>query len=63
MLESFAFVIALMIILSKTSPLKEYVTTQHVHDLGNLMFAFMVLWGNLIADILYGWVDPRIRYD
>src|ERR1041384_1287010 len=44
MLESFAFVIALVIILSRTVPLKQYVTAQHIHDLGNLMFAFMVLW-------------------
>jgi len=41
MLESFAFVIALMIILSRTSPIKDYVTPQHIHDLGNMMFAFM----------------------
>ena len=47
MLESFAFVIALVIILSKTSPLKEYTTPQHIHDLGNMMFAFMVLWAYL----------------
>ena len=47
MLESFAFVIALVIILSKTSPLKEYITPQHIHDLGNMMFAFMVLWAYL----------------
>jgi len=47
MLESFAFVIALVIILSKMSPLREYTTPQHVHDLGNLMFAFMVLWAYL----------------
>jgi hypothetical protein len=47
MLESFAFVIALMIILSKASPLKDYVTPQHIHDLGNMMFAFMVLWAYL----------------
>jgi hypothetical protein len=46
-LESFAFVIALVIILSKRSPLKEYVTVQHLHDLGNMMFAFMVLWAYL----------------
>jgi hypothetical protein len=46
-LESFAFVIALVIVLSKLSPLKEYVTTQHLHDLGNMMFAFMVLWAYL----------------
>ena len=47
MLESFAFVIALVIVLSKMSPLKEYVTPQHLHDLGNMMFAFMVLWAYL----------------
>ncbi len=27
----------------------------------NLVTAFMVLFGNLIADIMYAWVDPRIR--
>ena len=47
MLESFAFVIALLIILSRTAPIKQYVTPQHIHDLGNLMFAFMVLWAYL----------------
>jgi hypothetical protein len=47
MLESFAFVIALVIVLSKRSPLKDYMTTQHLHDLGNMMFAFMVLWAYL----------------
>jgi hypothetical protein len=46
-LESFAFVIALVIVLSRQSPLKEYVTAQHLHDLGNMMFAFMVLWAYL----------------
>jgi peptide/nickel transport system permease protein len=28
-----------------------------------MLLAFMVLWGNLIADVLYGVIDPRIRYD
>jgi hypothetical protein len=46
-LEAFAFVIALMIVLSKLSPIKEFVTAQHIHDLGNMMFAFMVLWAYL----------------
>ncbi len=45
--ESFALVIALVIVLSKQSPLKEYLTAQHLHDLGNMMFAFMVLWAYL----------------
>jgi len=46
-LESFAFMIALVIVLSQRAPLREYVTKQHLHDLGNLMFAFMVLWAYL----------------
>jgi hypothetical protein len=47
MLESFAFVIALVIVLSRRPPLAQYVTRQHLHDLGNMMFAFMVLWAYL----------------
>jgi hypothetical protein len=47
MLETFAFFIALVIVLSDRPPLKEFVTTQHLHDLGNMMFAFMVLWAYL----------------
>jgi len=46
-LEAFAFVIALLIVLSKRPPLSEYLTAQHLHDLGNMMFAFMVLWAYL----------------
>ena len=47
-LESFAFVIALVIVLSQRGRrLTQYVTKQHLHDLGNLMFAFMVLWAYL----------------
>jgi hypothetical protein len=46
-LESFAFIIALLIVLSRRPPLRDYVTTQHFHDLGNLMFAFTVLWAYL----------------
>ena len=30
---------------------------------GSLIFANMVVVGNLVADSLYGFVDPRIRYD
>jgi peptide/nickel transport system permease protein len=28
-----------------------------------MLLAFMTLFGNLFADIAYGWADPRIRYD
>ncbi|HLX42267.1 MAG TPA: hypothetical protein VKR43_02485 [Bryobacteraceae bacterium] len=55
-LESFAFMIALVIVLSDRPPLKEYVTKQHLHDLGNLMFAFMVLWAYLsFSQFLITW--------
>jgi hypothetical protein len=46
-LEAFAFMIALTIVLSTRAPLRNYFTRQHLHDLGNLMFAFMVLWAYL----------------
>ena len=26
------------------------------------MFAALVIVANLMTDILYGWLDPRIRY-
>jgi len=29
----------------------------------NLIIAAMILAGNLLADVLYAVVDPRIRYD
>ena len=28
-----------------------------------LILAIMVVVSNLIVDIAYGWLDPRIRYD
>jgi peptide/nickel transport system permease protein len=28
-----------------------------------MLLAYLGLWGNLLADIVYGWLDPRIRYD
>lgn len=43
-LEAFALVIALVIVLSRLEPLKDYVTSQHLHDLGNMMFTFTILW-------------------
>ncbi|HML18943.1 MAG TPA: hypothetical protein VK419_18050 [Bryobacteraceae bacterium] len=55
-LESFAFMIALVIILSRRPPIKDYLTRQHLHDLGNLMFAFMVLWAYLsFSQFLITW--------
>jgi peptide/nickel transport system permease protein len=28
-----------------------------------LVSAFLILGGNLVADMLYGWLNPRVRYD
>jgi oligopeptide transport system permease protein len=28
-----------------------------------LIYAFLLIFGNLLVDILYAWLDPRIRYD
>src|SRR5580698_4315644 len=47
MLGAFAFMILLVIVLSQVSPIKDYLTKQHLHDLGNMMFAWMVLWAYL----------------
>jgi peptide/nickel transport system permease protein len=30
---------------------------------GLLFFSLFLLIGNLLADVLLAWVDPRIRYD
>jgi peptide/nickel transport system permease protein len=29
----------------------------------NLLFATLIVSANLIVDLLYGWLDPRVRYD
>jgi len=36
---------------------------EQVIMVGLTFFAFMLLFGNLVADILLAWADPRIRYD
>jgi peptide/nickel transport system permease protein len=30
---------------------------------GSLLFGALVVVGNLAADVLYAWADPRVRYD
>jgi len=46
-LTAFAFVIAVLALLVKTEPLASYMTSRHFHDLGKLMFAFVMLWAYL----------------
>jgi hypothetical protein len=42
-LSAFAFSIAILILLSQTAPLSRVVTSHHLHDLGKLLFAFLML--------------------
>jgi peptide/nickel transport system permease protein len=28
----------------------------------NLLFAVVIIMANLVVDLLYGWLDPRVRY-
>jgi ABC-type dipeptide/oligopeptide/nickel transport system permease component len=28
----------------------------------NLLFAMVIVLANLLVDLLYGWLDPRVRY-
>lgn len=43
-LSTLAFAIIVLRFLSRYEPLAEKVTPTHFHDLGNLMFAFLMLW-------------------
>jgi hypothetical protein len=43
-LSTLAFVIAVLMLLSRHKPLSDTLTPDHFHDLGNLMFAFVMLW-------------------
>jgi hypothetical protein len=43
-LATLAFVIILLKVLAEHKPLSEVISSQHFHDLGNLMLAFVMLW-------------------
>ncbi len=43
-LATMAFVIAVLMLLANRKPLSDVVTASHFHDLGTLMFAFVMLW-------------------
>lgn len=43
-LSAFAFTIAVLVVLSRRAPLAGLVTTDNLHDLGKLLFAFVLLW-------------------
>jgi hypothetical protein len=46
-LETFAFTIVVLFALSKRPPFSQIITMRHFHDLGNMMFAFTILWAYL----------------
>jgi hypothetical protein len=43
-LSTFAFMILIIALLSKHQPFSGLLVTKHFHDLGNLLFAFTILW-------------------
>jgi hypothetical protein len=46
-LSAMAFAIVVLILLSETPPLNRVVNEHHLHDLGKLLFAFLMLWAYL----------------
>jgi hypothetical protein len=71
-LSAFAFVIAMLALLSGTEPVATYLTSRHFHDYGKLLLAFVMLWayfsfsqfliiwgGNLPEEV--GWYVERFR--
>jgi hypothetical protein len=55
---TFAFLIAVLVLLSKREPFASFLTRQHYHDLGNLMLAFTMLWAYMsFAQFLIIWAE------
>jgi len=46
-LSAFAFGICVLVMLAQTAPLNKVLTSHHFHDLGKLLFAFLMLWAYL----------------
>jgi hypothetical protein len=46
-LSAFAFGICVLVMLAQTTPLNKVLTSHHFHDLGKLLFAFLMLWAYL----------------
>jgi hypothetical protein len=40
-----AFIITVMVMLTKYRPMSDVLTPRHLHDLGKLMFALVMVWG------------------
>lgn len=46
-LSAFAFAIVVLVMLAQRPPLDRVITQHHLHDLGKLLFAFLMLWAYL----------------
>ena len=46
-LSAFAFGICVLVMLAHTAPMDRVLTSHHFHDLGKLLFAFLMLWAYL----------------
>jgi hypothetical protein len=46
-LSALAFAIVILVMLAQYAPLNRIVTAHHLHDLGKLLFAFLMLWAYL----------------
>ena len=57
-LLTFAFMVALLVLMSRREPFASFVTAQHYHDIGNLMLAFTMLWAYMsFAQFLIIWAE------
>ena len=57
-LLTFAFVVALLVMLSKREPFASFLTPAHYQDLGNLLLAFTMLWAYLsFSQLLIIWAE------
>lgn len=57
-LLTFAFMIALLVLLSKREPFAGFLKPAHYQDLGNLMLAFTMLWAYMsFAQLLIIWAE------
>jgi hypothetical protein len=55
-LSAMAFVVAVLVILAKYPPLDHEITSKHLHDLGKLMLALVMLWAYMnFAQLLITW--------
>lgn len=55
---TFAFLISVLVLLSKREPFASFLTRQHYHDLGNLLLAFTMVWTYFsISQFLIIWAE------